>query len=314
MPGFSRLFGLSSRSKEEESERKSTPSLKVDTTSTPRQTGAVEAPIENSPTSKARSPVASKARIPTVSFAVEPHPARTSAQPSGRKDGKGDGSEDGPSSSRPRKVRSLGEISTATAASGSTDASSSTRPTPIDSPTSDTSGSPQSPCSGRMSLPRNGSPSPPLWYFTEYHRWDGLIGKVLELTRGILRDHGFTYPFVSLCSTSADEALATEETMVLAIVLQPKDMKRYARAEQEVLRLCALYWGELGSPPVRFWQHSTQRRVRTPPMITRDGPRLTPKVSRAGEQDNDGSAGEGASSRAGIVKRSDAAGFLAVPT
>ena len=49
-------------------------------------------------------------------------------------------------------------------------------------------------------------------------------------------------------------------------------------------------------------------------MITADGPRLTPNVSFVGEQDDKESAGEGASSGATAPGRSDAAGFLAVPT
>ena len=49
-------------------------------------------------------------------------------------------------------------------------------------------------------------------------------------------------------------------------------------------------------------------------MITADGPRLTPNVSFVGEQDDKESAGEGASSGAAVPGRSDAAGFLAVPT
>ena len=313
MPGFSRIFRLPSRSKEQNSGRESTPSLKVDTTSTPRRIGAVEAPTENSPGSKAPSTVPPPARVPTVSFAIEPHPARTSVQPPRHEDGKGDGLRNEPSAGRPRKIRSLGEISTATAASGSTDASGSTEPTPVDTPRSGRSMSPKSPRFGSPSLPCSGSPSPPLWHFTDYNRWDTQIAKVLDQAHGILRGHGFTYPFISLCSTSGDEALATEETIVLAIVLQPEDMKKYARAEQEVLRLCALYWGERGAPPVRFWQHTAGRKAWKPPMITPDGPRLTRDATLAGEQDNGGSAGEGASSGAAVPRRSDAAGFLAVP-
>ena len=320
MPRFLQVFRLPSRSKEEKAGREPTPSLKVDTTSTPRQTDAIETPIKSSPAPEAQSPVASTAQSSTVSPVVEPHSA-TSVQPSSREASDRDSSGDAPSSSSRRRVRFSEEVSTGIAASPSTYASSSSVRSPIDSPASDASPyNPPLPYTEWKSLPINGSPCPPLWRYTDHHRWEVLIGKVLANVRHMLSEHKFTFPFIDLCSTSPEENLATERTLVLAIVLQPSDMMRYKNAELNIIRLCALYWTPAGSPPIRFWEHNSGRkdkrlhRALEPTVARPESLRPARTVSFVGVEDVEGRVGEDTSSAGVAARESDAAGPSAVPS